>query len=448
MGLLKRLVFLAALLFNGVAAESFASVLTEAPQCAADCLVMLFSQKPFAGKEQSAICHDQQFADAIGNCLTAKCEVRQTLDFIKLSSAVCGIKPTNDILLYRTSTLTMFGLAMIFFALRIIATIKLRLGWALDDAMAIASVIFMIPVVVIMQFMMENGLGVDLWYLSDYQITQGFRLFFFLEILYLAARMLVKSTILCFFLRIFSSPRFRLIVKITIAFNVLIGVAFFIYAFFQTTPLSFFWVGWQTKEADRVMLGIIRLTLPHAVLVLLLDVWVLILPLTQLWELGIKLRKKIGVMAMFSFGIFLTIVAAIRVHEVVLFAKSKDLTVINAQKAMIWSAIELCVGNMVSCMPHIRNLVRHSKSRIREKIGKEQGPTNEAIFIERSLAQISVGDATSEPALFDAGGLLKGDATITATTNTTTTTTTIGGGKMESINGRSSSYASDADTQV
>jgi hypothetical protein len=51
------------------------------------------------------------------------------------------------------------------------------------------------------------------------------------------------------------------------------------------------------------MLGIIRLTLPHAVLVLVLDIVALILPLTQLWELGLKLRKKIGVMAMFSVGI-------------------------------------------------------------------------------------------------------------------------------------------------
>ncbi|PTD06003.1 hypothetical protein FCULG_00000141 [Fusarium culmorum] len=34
MGLFKRLVFLAALFCNGVAAQSFASVLTEAPQCA------------------------------------------------------------------------------------------------------------------------------------------------------------------------------------------------------------------------------------------------------------------------------------------------------------------------------------------------------------------------------------------------------------------------------
>jgi hypothetical protein len=138
-------------------------------------LVTLFSQEPFAGKDQSAICHDQQFANAIGDCLTAQCTVRQTLDFIKMSSAVCGIKPTNNVLLYRLTTLIMAGLALLFFALRITATVRLRLGWALDDTMAVASVVFFIPVAVIIQFMMENGLGVDLWYLSDHQITEGFR---------------------------------------------------------------------------------------------------------------------------------------------------------------------------------------------------------------------------------------------------------------------------------
>lgn len=45
----------------------------------ADCLITIFSQPAFAGKNQSAICGDKQFADAIGDCLTAKCTVRQTL---------------------------------------------------------------------------------------------------------------------------------------------------------------------------------------------------------------------------------------------------------------------------------------------------------------------------------------------------------------------------------
>lgn len=62
-------------------------------------------------------------------------------DFIKMSSAVCGIKPTNNVLLYRLTTLIMAGLALLFFALRIIATVRLRLTWAMDDTMAVASAV-------------------------------------------------------------------------------------------------------------------------------------------------------------------------------------------------------------------------------------------------------------------------------------------------------------------
>ncbi|RBR24710.1 uncharacterized protein FIESC28_02483 [Fusarium coffeatum] len=436
MALVKRLVFLM-VLARGAAAQSLASVLSDAPQCAADCLITIFSQPAFAGKNQSAICDDKQFADAIGDCLTAKCTVRQTLDFIKMSAAVCGIEPTDNILLYRTVILTMAAFALVFFALRVLTTVKLKLRWALDDTLTAASFILMIPTVVLLQFMIKNGLGLDIWYLSDYEITEGFRLFFFLELCYLAALMLVKAAILCFFLRIFPDNKFRIVTKFTIAFNVLTGVTFFILTFFQTQPLSFFWVGWQTKESKRVMTGIIRLTMPHAALNLALDVWMLVLPLSQLWGVGLKFKKKLGVIAMFSVGIFLTIVAAIRVHELVLFASSRDLTVINAQKAMIWSSVEICVGVMVACMPHIRNLVRHMRSRHREKKGTEKGPGSEQIFVDRSLATITVDEATSRPENDEEKGT-KASRTMTSTTAAGTT----------SIHTGSISFASDADTQV
>ncbi|KAH7182414.1 uncharacterized protein B0J16DRAFT_343669 [Fusarium flagelliforme] len=439
MALVKCLVFLT-VLARGAAAQSLASVLTDAPQCAADCLITIFSQPAFAGKNQSAICGDKQFADAIGDCLTAKCTVRQTLDFIKISAAVCGLEPTNNILLYRLVTIIMAVCAFLFFTLRIIATVRLKLKWALDDTLTTASFVLMIPTVVLLQFMINNGLGLDIWYLSDYEITEGFRLFFFLELVYLASLVLVKTAILCFFLRIFPDNKFRIVTKFTIAFNILIGVTFFILAFFQTQPLSFFWQGWQTKESKRVMTGIIRLTMPHAALNLALDVWMLVLPISQLWGVGLKFKKKLGVIAMFSVGIFLTIVAAIRVHELVLFASSRDLTVINAQKAMIWSSVEICVGVMVACMPHIRNLVRYIRSRHREKKGTGKEPGSEQIFVDRSLATITVDEAT-RPELNDEG--LKSKAS-----RTTTTTSTTAAGTTNSTHTGSISFASDADTQV
>lgn len=71
----------------------------------------------------------------------AKTTTDVVVDFIKMSSQVCGIKPTNNVLLYRLLTLIMAGMALLLFALRIIATIRLRLRWALDDTLAAASVV-------------------------------------------------------------------------------------------------------------------------------------------------------------------------------------------------------------------------------------------------------------------------------------------------------------------
>jgi hypothetical protein len=116
---------------------------------------------------------------------------------------------------------------------------------------------------------------------------------------------------------------------------------------------------------------------------------------------------------------------------------------------MIWSCIEISVGVMVVCMPHIRNLVRHITSRIRERKGTGKKASNKGVFIDRSLATITADDATMGLELHDDGGLLKGStATRTMTTTTMTTATTITGGTMEIINAKSTSFASDADIQV
>ncbi|KAF4968911.1 hypothetical protein FSARC_3758 [Fusarium sarcochroum] len=433
MAAVKHIFILGALclLYNAAAAQSLASVLTDAPKCATDCLINVMSGQDFVGKDQKQICKDKDFANAIGDCLTAKCTMRQTMDFIKMSAAVCGMAPTNNQDEYRAMSITMVAFAVIFFALRITAKVVLSLPWGLDDTLTVVSVVFLIPFLIILQIMITLGLGLDMWYLSDYQITTTFKFFIVIEILYVFALVTVKASILFFFLRIFPDNKFRVVVKCTLIFNFLLGIAFFILVFFQTKPLSIFWEGWQKKQAHLVMTGINNITLPHAGLNLFLDIWMLILPLTQLWELGLKLRKKLGVIGMFSVGIFLTAVAAVRVHELVVFARSQDLTVINAQKAIVWSFIELTVGVMVACMPHIRHLVRHYMSRIKEKREGEMGQRNSRVFVDRSLRTITVDPTPTGPQLHDEGGLLKGNSRTPTTTTTQVTTDSRSNGSCE-----------------
>ncbi|EXA46465.1 hypothetical protein FOVG_03838 [Fusarium oxysporum f. sp. pisi HDV247] len=428
------------LLYDTTAAQSLDSMLTDAPKCAVDCLTELLSQKEYAQMGQEAMCSSKPFSKAMGVCLMTKCSMRQTMgtwfekkDFIKESSAACGILPTNNTNEYRLNSTVVFAFALVFFALRIVTKFRLGLTWGIDDTLTTLSVV-----------MLALGLGLDMWFISDSQIILIFKLFIVIEVLYLTALVLVKAAILCFFLRIFPDHKFRIVVKCTMVFNALIWVGFFIFVFFQTQPFSLFWNGWQQKKGHIILTGFTNFTLPLAGMNLLLDIWMLILPMTQLWGMGLKLRKKLGVISMFSVGIFLTIVAAIRVRELVAFLLSEDLTVDHAQSAVIWSNVEISVGVMVACMPHIRHLVRHISSRIRARKGTETKHKNRKVFVDRSLAIIEMGDSQAIE-LNDEGGLLTANTCTTASSATKVGTTST---TKDSKTYGSVSFASDGDTQV
>ncbi|EWG41378.1 hypothetical protein FVEG_03509 [Fusarium verticillioides 7600] len=287
-----------------------------------------------------------------------------------------------------------------------------------------------------------------MWYKTDGQIILIFKLFIVIEVLYLTALVLVKAAILCFFLRIFPDHKFRIVVKCTMVFNALIWVAFFIFVSFQIQPFSLFWNGWQQKKGHLILTGFTNFTLPLAGINLVLDIWMLILPMTQLWGMGLKLKKKLGVISMFSVGIFLTIVAAIRVRELVAFRLSQDLTVAHAQSAFVWSNVEVSVGVIVACMPRVRHLVRHIISRYRARKGTEPRQNSRKIFVDRSLATITVEDSQAIE-LNDEGGLLTANTCTTASSATRVgTTSSTKGGRKDSKSCATVSFASDGDTQV
>ncbi|KAF5575862.1 integral membrane protein [Fusarium pseudoanthophilum] len=399
------------LLYNTATAQAPDSMLANAPKCAIECLTELLSNKEYAELGQEAMCSSKPFAKAMGVCLMVKCSMRQTMDFIKESSAACGIPPTNNTTSYRVNSTVVFAFALVFFALRIVTKFRLGLTWGIDDTLTTLTVAVMIPYYIVLQIMLALGLGLDMWFISDKQIILIFKLFIVIEVLYLTALVLVKAAILCFFLRIFPDHKFRIVVKCTMVFNALIWVGFFIFVFFQIQPFSLFWNGWQQKKGHLILTGFTNFTLPLAGINLVLDIWMLILPMTQLWGMGLKLKKKLGVISMFSVGIFLTIVAAIRVRELVAFLLSQDLTVAHAQSAFIWSNVEISVGVMVACMPHIRHLVRHMISRYRARKGTEPRQNSRKIFVDRSLATITVGESQAIE-LNDEGGLLTANTYI------------------------------------
>lgn len=91
----------------------------------------------------------------------------------------------------------------------------------------------------------------------------------------------------------------------TLAYDLFVGFIFIILSFVQRQPTWLIWEGWRDKDPRGVVLDLNKLGLAHGGMNIALDVWMLVLPLTQLYKLNLKLRKKLGIMAMFCVGILL-----------------------------------------------------------------------------------------------------------------------------------------------
>jgi hypothetical protein len=128
-------------------------------------------------------------------------------------------------------------------------------------------------------------------------------MFFFQQVTYFIVLGLVKASVLAFYLRIFPDHKFRIVVWATQFFNLTSAALYFILILVQRNPVSLNWSGDLASHPHGEVLSDKLLYLSHGVLSMALDIWMVILPFTQLYHLGLKLRKKVGVLSMFSCGI-------------------------------------------------------------------------------------------------------------------------------------------------
>ena len=147
----------------------------------------------------------------------------------------------------------------------------------------------------------HQGLGRDLWTLRPKQITQMLLLFEILAVLYFTALMLLKLSMVFFYIKVFTTPRAARLLWGTALFTFIWGVVYIIVATFQCQPISYFWNKWDGMHKGRC-LDINAITTSNAAISIALDLWSLGIPLWQLWGLNMHWKRKIGVALMFGLG--------------------------------------------------------------------------------------------------------------------------------------------------
>lgn len=215
-----------------------------------------------------------------------------------------------------------------------------------------------------MREVVDNGLGRDMWTLKDIQITNVLRFYFMGEIFYVVALGVSKISILCFYLRVFPNKDFRRVIYGVMALSVAYTIAFFFATTFQCTPISYAWTQWDGLHKgtcnDIHLQGWIA-----AGINICLDIIVMVLPLKHLIGLQMDLRKKLMVISMFSVGIIVIIISALRLYTLAHFAKSKNITW-DYFEAGYWSLLEIDVSIVCGSMPAHRYLISKAWPKIRQ----------------------------------------------------------------------------------
>ncbi|KAK7433675.1 CFEM domain-containing protein [Colletotrichum acutatum] len=253
--------------------------------------------------------------------------------------------------------------------LRLITKFARLSPWGWDDYTIIVAYILLVAYVSLHVFLEDNGAGRDLWTLSDSEITHFFKVFntcrfcadvlqsarlapgailadikplqgfYALQTLYHSCIDIIKASILFMYLRIFHLPGEKITIAlwVTQVFNLMNGIIFIFVGLFQCNPVSLAWTFW-TGDATGKCIDIVYLALAHAGVNIALDVWMLVLPLTQVWGMNLARRKKFAIMFMFSLGLL----------------KDPLNPTVAMMPSVIWTDLELYVGIFTACIPTLR----------------------------------------------------------------------------------------------
>ncbi|KAK1472298.1 CFEM domain-containing protein [Colletotrichum abscissum] len=195
------------------------------------------------------------------------------------------------------------------------------------------------------------------------------QVFFAFEVIYTLSISALKASILFFYIRVFSmvSRTFSLVLWLTQTFNFLFCLAFTVANLNQCRPFSNAWEAWDGRHPGYCI-NVYAMFIAHAAINIALDVWMLGLPVTQVLWLNLRKRQKVEIVVMFSLGVVITIVSAIRLKVLLSLEGFQDPTY-DAFYLHMWSYIELSVGIIVACLPSTRQLWRHLVPKLLRLVG-------------------------------------------------------------------------------
>ncbi|KAH7065662.1 hypothetical protein BKA63DRAFT_524369 [Paraphoma chrysanthemicola] len=321
--------------------------------CASKCNDIAVSQSPCASSQDPAcLCSDATFRPTVVQCLTATCTPKESLQGVNATATMCGDPVRDRSHSVRRVNISLFVLTMCVVIARTASHMAYGRSNILSDVTMGLIVVLDVALFVMSHKILDTGLGRDLWTLPFSDIYTTLKYFWICEILFAVAGWLIRIAFVLFFLQIFTDRKFQIGIWVIIAVYLCIMVTTIGLVISICTPVSYFWTSWDAEHAGRCRNHNV-LVLASSSVFIAADLLTFALPLSRIWRLQMSLKKKIGVALMLSVGLFVTIVAIIRITTLIRFATTPNISWDYVDSA-VWSLVELQVGIICLCMPSLR----------------------------------------------------------------------------------------------
>ncbi|TLS30050.1 hypothetical protein PpBr36_02617 [Pyricularia pennisetigena] len=335
------------------------------PACAVPCSLKALANSACGKQPQNlmrqCMCTDTDFMVQSTACVKANCTVKEGLVALRASKLTCGVTPRDERWYYRIIVLVFSPIACLLAGIRLLSK-GVVMGWhqmGLDDlCISIVIITGIIPATLVTLYgTIPSGLGVDIWAVPVDNIYQFLKFHFIVTIIFFFQVGMLKLSILFFLIRIFLNRTVKYLLWATVAAVSLFTTITVLTMGLQCYPKpEAFWMSWDgsPEYQGQCKVQITALSLSNASFSVIVDIWMLAIPLWELRKLQLQTKKKLSVAVMFAIGILSTIISCYRINILSHGRSNHDNFTYTELPISLWSVVELMVGVICACMPALR----------------------------------------------------------------------------------------------